>query len=118
MEGMDPSIHEDHVAGKGDNSLQHHSIVAHKFCPMPQAMILQAKEAVDKEWRTLGKISAWSLTKVGNKSDVIEEARRKAVKVHFESLMEICNVKNSELERNTRSGKVELYHPPQNEYSY
>ena len=31
-----PNRHEDHIAGKGDNSLQHHNLV-HKFIPMPQA---------------------------------------------------------------------------------
>ena len=45
-----PNHHEDHIAGKGDNSLQHYNLV-HKFIPMPQAMkILAAKAAVDKEW--------------------------------------------------------------------
>ena len=45
-----PHHHEDHVAGKGENSLQHYNLV-HKFIPMPQAMkILAAKAAVDKEW--------------------------------------------------------------------
>ena len=29
--------HEDHIAGKGENSLQHYNMV-HKFIPMPQAM--------------------------------------------------------------------------------
>ena len=32
-----PNHHEDHVAGKGDNSLQHHNLVR-KFIPMSQAM--------------------------------------------------------------------------------
>ena len=46
-----PNYHEDHTAGKGDNSLQHHNLV-HKFIPMPQAMkIPAAKAAVDKEWK-------------------------------------------------------------------
>ena len=45
-----PNHHEDHIAGKGDNSLQHYNLV-HKFIPMPQAMkIPAAKAAVDKEW--------------------------------------------------------------------
>ena len=44
----EPSNHEDHIAGKGENSLQHHNLV-HKFIPMPQAMkIPAAKAAVDK----------------------------------------------------------------------
>ena len=42
--------HEDHIAGKGNNSLQHYNLV-HKFIPMPQAMkIPAAKAVVDKEW--------------------------------------------------------------------
>ena len=45
-----PHHHEDHIAGKGENSLQHYNLV-HKFIPMPQAMkIPAAKAAVDKEW--------------------------------------------------------------------
>ena len=32
-----PNYHEDHIAGKGENSLQHYNLV-HKFIPMPQAM--------------------------------------------------------------------------------
>ena len=67
--------------------------------PMPQAMkILAAKAAVDKEWVKLEKISAWNLTKVRNKSEVIDEARTKGIKVHFASLMDICHLKNAELE--------------------
>ena len=62
-----PKYHEDQIAGKGDNSLQHYSQV-HKFIPMPQAMkIPAAKGAVDKEWGILEKISAWNLTKVRSK---------------------------------------------------
>ena len=32
-----PKYHEDHIAGKGDNSLQHYNLV-HKFIPVLQAM--------------------------------------------------------------------------------
>ena len=32
-----PNFHEDHIAGRGDNSLQRYNLV-HKFIPMPQAM--------------------------------------------------------------------------------
>ena len=70
-----PNHHEDHIAGKGDNSLQHYDLV-HKFIPMPQAMkIPAANAAVDKEWEKLEKISAWNLTKVRSKSEEIDEAR-------------------------------------------
>ena len=66
---------------------------------MPQARkIPAAKAAVDKEWQKLEKIPAWDLTKVRNKSEVIDEARTKGVKVHFASLMDNCHLKNAELE--------------------
>ena len=67
MEESPPKHHEDHIAGKGDNSLQHYNLV-HKFIPMPEAMkIPAAKAAVDKEWEKLEKIPARDLTKVRSK---------------------------------------------------
>ena len=49
-------------------------------------------------WEKLEKISAWNLTKVRSKKEVIDEARTKGAKVHFASLMDICHWKNAELE--------------------
>ena len=98
MGNSEPHHHEDHIAGKGENSLQHYNLV-HKFIPMPQAMkIPAAKAAVDKEWEKLEKISAWNLTKVKSKKTVIDEARTAGATVHFASLMDICHLKNAELE--------------------
>ena len=92
-----PHNHEDHIAGKGENSLQHYNLV-HKFIPMSQAMkIPAAKAAVDKECEKLEKISAWNLTKVKSKKQVIDEARTAGATVHFASLMDICHLKNAEL---------------------
>ena len=66
---------------------------------MPQAMkIPAAKAAVDKEWEKLEKILAWNLTKVKSKKQVIDEARTSGATVHFASLMDICHLKNAELE--------------------
>ena len=88
MVNSEPPNHEDHIAGKGENSLQHYNLV-HKFIPMPQAMrIPAAKAAVDKEWEKLEKNSAWNLTKVRSKKQA----------VHFASLMDTCHLKNAELE--------------------
>ena len=93
MVNSEPHNHEDHIAGKGENSLQHYNLV-HKFIPMPQAMkIPAAKAAVDKEWEKLEKISAWTLTKVKSKKQVIDEARTSGATVHFASLMDICHLK-------------------------
>ena len=100
-----PHHHEDHIAGKGENSLQHYNLV-HKFIPMPQAMkIPAAKAAVDKEWEKLEKISAWNLTKVKSKKQVIDEARTSGATVHFASLMGICHLKNAELEAKHQKDK-------------
>ena len=70
---------------------------------MPQAMkIPAAKAAVDKEWENLEKIPAWDMTKVRNKSEVIDEAGTKGMKVHFASL--VPNWRQS-----TKNIKVELF---------
>ena len=109
MGNSKPHHHEDHIAGKGENSLQHYNLV-HKFIPMPQAMkIPAAKAAVDMYWEKLEKISAWNLTKVKSKKQVIDEARTAGIKVHFASLMDICHLKNAELEAKHKNTKVELY---------
>ena len=93
-----PNYHEDHVAGKGNNSLQHYNLV-HKFIPMSQAMKNScSKTAVDKEWEKLEKIPTWDLTKVRSKKEVIDEVRTKGAKVYFASLMDICHLKNADLE--------------------
>ena len=86
-----PNYHEDHIAGKGDNSSQHYNLV-HKFIPMPPAVkIHAAKAAVDQEWEKLENISAWNLTKVRSKKEVIDEARTSGAK-------DICHLKNAELD--------------------
>ena len=57
-----------------------------------------AKAAVDKEWEKLEKFSAWNLTKVRSKKEVIDEAKTSGATVHFASLMDICHLKNADLE--------------------
>ena len=104
-----PKYHEDHIAGKVDSSLQHYYLV-HKLIPTSRAMkIPAAKAAVDKEWEKLEKIPTWNLTKVRSKSEVIDEARTKGAKVHFASLMDICHLKNAEMEAKHQKIKVYLY---------
>ena len=88
-----PTHHEDHIAGKGDNSLQHYNSVNKIY----SYALSHENSSVDKEWEKLEKIPAWDLTKV-RKNEVIDEARTKGVKVHFASLMGIGHLKNAELE--------------------
>ena len=66
---------------------------------MPQAFkIPDAKAGLEKECGKMEKILAWQVTKVRNKKEVIEEARNEGKTVHFASLMDLCHLKNSELE--------------------
>ena len=58
----------------------------------------QQKQQWKKNGRKLEKIPAWDLTKVRSKKEVIDEARTKGAKVHAASLMDICHLKNAELE--------------------
>ena len=68
-------LREDHIAGKGNNSLQHYNLV-HIFIPMPQTMkIPDAKAAVDKKRKKLETTPAWQLEKVKSKKEVILEAK-------------------------------------------
>ena len=77
--------HEDHIAGKGMISLSHNTMVR-KFILMPEAMkIPDCRAAMDKEWEKLETKPAWQLTKVGNRKEVIAEARNKGKTVHFAS---------------------------------
>ena len=46
-----PNHHEDHIAGKGENSVQHYNLV-HKFIPIPQAMKFRQKK---QRWTRNGK---------------------------------------------------------------
>ena len=90
---------EDHIVEKeGFNSLSHF-ILVRKFVLMPQAMkILDAKAAVDKEWEKLEKLPAWQMTKVKSKKEVILETQTEQRTVHFATLMDICHLKDAELE--------------------
>ena len=68
-----------------------------------------AKAAEDKEWEKLEEFSAWNLTKVKSKKQVIDEARTSGATVHFASLMDICHLKNTELEAKQKyKGRVVL----------
>ena len=55
-----------------------------------------------QQWKNKGKklekIPAWQLTKVSNENEVVAAARNEGRKVHFASLMDLCHLKNSELE--------------------
>ena len=66
---------------------------------MPQAMKNSCSESSGGQGMgKMEKISAWNLTKVRSRKEMIDEARTTGAKVHFTSLMDICHLKNAELE--------------------
>ena len=98
------------LEGAGHNLIKITSLQKDEFndSPKPCAQIQSdassikipdAKAAVEKEWEKLKKIPAWQLSKSQKqKKEVIEEARNKGRKVHFASFVDLCHLKNSELE--------------------
>ena len=59
---------------------------------------LQRTQRWTRKGKILEKISAWNLTQVRSKKEVIDEAGTLGATVHFASLMDICHLKNAELE--------------------
>ena len=70
--------------------------------------IPDAKTAVDKEWKKLETIPAWQMERDRRKKEVTLEAQRDRKKVHFAALMDMCHLKNAELEHIYKITKGEL----------
>ena len=88
-------IMEDHIAGKRTQFT-----TALQFGSQIHSCVSSHENSRSKGSRMgkMEKFSAWNLTKVRSKKEVIDEARTKGAKVHFASLMDICHLKNAELE--------------------
>ena len=90
VESFPPTEHEDHIAGKGFTSMTR--------LQFGSQIYPDAKAAVDKEWKKVETTPARHLETVKSKKEVILEAQRDKKKVHFAALMDICHLKNAELE--------------------
>ena len=93
-----PNHHEDHIAGKGDNSPQPYNFGSqiHSYASCHEKFPQQRQQWTrnGEKWRTFRR-----LTKVRSKKVVIDEAKTKGAKVYFASfMMDLCHLKNSELE--------------------
>ena len=51
-----------------------------------------AKKAVDDEWNAHEQKNTWNVNKVRPKAEVIAEAEKKKVSVHFGRLMDLCHL--------------------------
>ena len=90
MGNSEPPNHEDHIAGKGENSLQHYNSQIYSYASRYENS--SSKSSSGQGMGKLEKISAWNLTKVKSKKQVIDEARTSGATVHFASLMDICHL--------------------------
>ena len=96
--------HEDHIAGKGENSFQHYNLV-HKFIPMQKVMIIScSKSSGGQGMRKIGEIFDVEPDE-SRKQEVIHEARTAFATVHFASLMDTCHLKHAELEAKHQKNK-------------
>ena len=94
-----PTKHEDRIAGKGFTSMTHYN-----FCSQIYSYASSTEDSGFKklQWIKNGTSSTRSYhfnwRKVKSKKEVILEAQRDKRKVHFASLIDICHLKNAELE--------------------
>ena len=104
-----PHHREDHIAGKGENSLQHYNLVPQVYSYASSYENSSSKssggQGMGENWR---KFRRENLTKVRSKKEVIDDARTSVATVHFASLMDMCHLKNAELEAKHQKSKVEL----------
>ena len=75
--------------------------------PVPKALNLsEAKVAIDKEWDTLkNTLPAWQEYKLRNQKEVLEEAHKEGKPVHFATLMDLCHLKNSDVDKKRQKCK-------------
>ena len=98
------NYHEDHIAGRGYKTLQHYNFGTQIYSYASRNENSCSKSSGGQGMGKLEKISAWNLTKVRSNKEVIDEARTSGATVHFASLMDICHLKNAELE--TKAPKI------------
>ena len=98
LEGAGHKPHQDHITAKGMNSMNLLQFCALIHSDASSNENSSCKSSSGERMGKLEKISAWNLTKVKSKKQVIDEARTSGAKVHFASLMDICHLKNAELE--------------------
>ena len=92
-----PKYHEDHIAGKGDNSLQHYNLVL-KFILLPPWRYPQQKQQWINNGRNLKNVPVWghdkSQKQIRGDRWSKDEGHKKFI---FASLMDICHLRNAEL---------------------
>ena len=98
LESTLPKYHEDHIVEKGLNSISHYNLVC-KFVPMPQAMkIPDAKAAMDKDMGKTRETASAAIIQSNEQKRSRSGSTKKENVSPFATLMDICHIKNAELE--------------------
>ena len=109
LEGVPYRYQEDHISEKG---IIHWTITIW-YTSLIRCLKHWKFRMWRQQWKTIGKIgenTGMAADKSQKaKKEVIEEARNKRRRIHFASLMDLCHLKNSEMEPQFQSRKVELY---------
>ena len=90
--------------------MSHYELVHKTNVKVVAAMrIPEAKAVLDKAWTKLQKLPTWDETKVTNEEEVIRRAKLEGQTVRGAKLMDLCQLKNSELETGSKSTKEVWY---------
>ena len=93
-----PNHHEDRNSRKGRQVIATFKFGSQIYSCASSHEDSRSKGSSGQGMGKLEKISAWNLTKVRSKSEVIDEAKTSGAKVHFASQMDNCHLKNAELD--------------------
>ena len=96
LEGVPHRHHEDHISAKGISHWTITILYTSLFrCLKHEKFRMRGRQWKNKKnWRKY-RHGSWQ---VRNKKEVIEQAMNKGRKVHLTSWMDLCHIKNSELE--------------------
>ena len=89
--------HMDQISEKGYLSEFHHGLMHKPIAAKDARKLLDARTAVDTEWKKLTHLPAWDSKKVKPKSEVVQQAKKDGRSVHVAIPMNFCHLKHSEL---------------------
>ena len=98
-EGAGHKPHQDHITARGMTSFTHCTVLFTKFIPMPQALkIPKAKESSGKSMGKTGENPGMAADESQKQERSDRSSKDQGRKVHCASLIDLCHLKNSELE--------------------
>ena len=97
--------HQDQAAPKGYGSLEQMAMVHLPISIEKALRIPDARKAVDAEWTAHAQKKTWNVDRVRPRAEVIAEAQKNKISVHFGRLMDLCHLKRAELSQEVQKYK-------------